>query len=525
MSRTLIPAPFGSLVCHAAFTLACSAGISAGTCAQSISSLDEMTPDTEGQAGSYGNGQVGVAGIVRLRIQSGINQFSDETLVVFSVGEPGTTSEDVPKFIFAHPNAPQIATIGDSGEMIAINAYGPYTQDISIPVTVNVAVNGNYSITTTGLADAGLSCMHLEDLHTNTVILLEEGVPYTFAALASDDPAQARFLLHATAPLPLVPSNATCSGRDDGSAVLTLASGPADVLWMDADGAIMLEQNAVMPGTAQIMALAAGEYGVRVNGDVQCGTMWTNFTIGQPEALDAVAVTEPASCPGSPDGTIDLEVRGGQAPYVFGWSNGSVEEDLVVGAGTYSVAISDVNGCALAPQEYVVGAGEGPDAGISVESQLVAVGEPVLFAPNTLDGVTNAWDFGDGTTSNDLEGVHAYSVPGTYTITLHVDDGNCVSTASIQLVVETTTHIPTVVGRDLNVWLSGDQIVVDHNFNGQEPLFIRIFNTGGQLEQDYRMAPSGSRILLPTNELSAGIWMVRISSGVHMRTFSLPIVR
>ncbi|HNR55182.1 MAG TPA: hypothetical protein PKJ19_08455, partial [Flavobacteriales bacterium] len=116
--------------------------------------------------GFFGGAEVQVANMVRLRIESAINQYSDETVVLFSSGEPAYNSSDVPKFIFAHPDAPQIASMGDGGEMIAINAYGPYNEDISIPVTVDVALNGQYSIVATGLHNIGLSCVRLEDLAT-----------------------------------------------------------------------------------------------------------------------------------------------------------------------------------------------------------------------------------------------------------------------------------------------------------------------------------------------------------------------
>lgn len=487
--------------------------------------VDEQAKVEGNSGGFFGGSQVQTANLVRLRIQSTMNQYSDETVVVFSVGEPEITSRDVPKFIFAHPDAPQIATQGDGGELIAINAYGPYSTAISIPVTVDVALSGDYTIAATGLHNIGLSCLRLEDLATNTVTPLIEGSTYTFTALATDDVNEARFVLHATAPLHLSAMDATCNGRDDGSASVTIGSGPVDITWTDAQGAVLLEQHGVMPGASDFVALQAGEYGIRITGDEACATLNTVFTIEEPASLEAEAITMPSTCPDSEDGTIDLTVLGGQAPYTYLWSNESADEDLVVAGGTYTVLITDANGCTFAPQEYVVGAGEGPDAGIAVASTLVLVGEELLFTPNTMDDVTNTWDFGDGNTSTGLEAVHSYTVPGSYTVTLSVDDGNCVSTASIVVDVQTSTAIAaTTVGKNLNAWVSGDHIVVDHDFGGQHPVLIRVFSTGGQLAQEHRVPNAPARITLPTSDLASGIWMVRVSSGEQMRTFSLPVL-
>lgn len=61
-----------------------------------------------------------------------------------------------------------------------------------------------------------------------------------------------------------------------------------------------------------------------------------------------VAVAEAAQlpCDGAPEGFIDLEVSGGNAPYVYQWNTGSTAQDLFdLPAGSYTLTLTDAFGC------------------------------------------------------------------------------------------------------------------------------------------------------------------------------------
>jgi hypothetical protein len=90
--------------------------------------------------------------------------------------------------------------------------------------------------------------------------------------------------------------------------------------------------------------LAAGTYTVTVTDANNC-TATTSATITQPTAI-ALSVTPANSTCGSANGSINLTVSGGTPSYTYAWSNSSTIQDPTgLMAGTYTVTVTDANGC------------------------------------------------------------------------------------------------------------------------------------------------------------------------------------
>lgn len=110
-------------------------------------------------------------------------------------------------------------------------------------------------------------------------------------------------------------------------------------------------------GTATITDLAGGTYAVTVTDANGCtAVLSTTVTQASPLTLSVAIVNPPcppnAAPPLNGDGEIDLTVTGGTIPYTYAWTtsdgsglNPTAQDQTNLTAGTYSVMVTDVNGC------------------------------------------------------------------------------------------------------------------------------------------------------------------------------------
>lgn len=131
----------------------------------------------------------------------------------------------------------------------------------------------------------------------------------------------------------------TLCGDPSGSATITIlnGTGPYNILWSNGDTGLTAD------------SLVPGIYHVTVSDGTGCsGTESITITGTDGPTLTSVVTGSP-SCSGLTDGSIDITVSGGTAPYTFLWSNGSTTEDLTnVPAGIYEINVMDTTGCFVA---------------------------------------------------------------------------------------------------------------------------------------------------------------------------------
>ena len=129
--------------------------------------------------------------------------------------------------------------------------------------------------------------------------------------------------------------------------------------------------------------------------------------------------------------TVTANVITGVAPYTYLWSNGFTNPTQTVGIGTYVVTVTDAEGCQGMDTINIISAFE-PTANFNYSGTCLF--GPVQFtdASTSAGGspiISWSWIFGDGATSNLQNPIHIYNSPGTYNVTLIVENlHGCIDT-------------------------------------------------------------------------------------------------
>jgi len=137
-------------------------------------------------------------------------------------------------------------------------------------------------------------------------------------------------------------TNVTCFGAANGTASVNVTGGttPYAYLWPATAGS---------QTTATATNLAPGSYTVTVTDKNGC-LQTASITITEPAIALSASITASSNvlCFGSATGSATVTANNGTAPYSYLWSNGSTDQTATgLTAGTYSVIVTDKNGCSV----------------------------------------------------------------------------------------------------------------------------------------------------------------------------------
>ena len=241
-------------------------------------------------------------------------------------------------------------------------------------------------------------------------------------------------------------TNAPCTGSNEAAIELVVNdSGEFEFAWTGPNGFMSSDQN--------VSNLESGDYFLIITNDQGEVVMDTAFIVLQP--LSSIEISnleiQDASCNGN-DGAIQILVDGGVGPYNFdiGIESGMVNSFNELPAGTYSLVVTDANGCEdlmdfeIAGQEIPI-ADLGADLDLCEEEELLlSVGEypSVIWSNGTIGNsitVANSGEYSVTVTSNDgCETVDTINVQflSTVVATTAVDVFTSCPGDSIQLNIE-----------------------------------------------------------------------------------------
>ncbi len=259
----------------------------------------------------------------------------------------------------------------------------------------------------------------------------------------SFDPLEAYGLALTNPDVVGVVTDGLCFGDSTGSVDITVTGGSPAFTYTWSNGTTLED----------LINAPAGTYTLDVNDINSCGRSDLSFTITEPTEVEVLS--DPTSPPCHPNnggglGSIDVTVSGGTPGYVFTWSDNSTNEDLIdVLSGTYTLTITDNNGCASTitedievPDELIAsldysdiscfGAGDG---GIATT---VSGGTPVY---------TYLWSSGDFT--QDLIDLG----PGDYNLQL-IDGNGCVlKTSDLEITIIEPDPLDLTVFEDQTIYI------------------------------------------------------------------------
>jgi|TARA_Y100000034_G_scaffold110937_1_gene143517 hypothetical protein len=101
-------------------------------------------------------------------------------------------------------------------------------------------------------------------------------------------------------------------------------------------------------GTHTFYSLIPGNYVVYITEDNTGCTDQLSFSIVPPSIMVLSSIVSNVTMYGLSDGSISLSATGGSAPYTYLWNTGDTGPNLTgLTAGTYSVQVTDINGCII----------------------------------------------------------------------------------------------------------------------------------------------------------------------------------
>lgn len=245
-------------------------------------------------------------------------------------------------------------------------------------------------------------------------------------------------------------TNVSCNGGNNGSILLSVTGSTANCtcLWKNSSGTIVKPAGPVASG-CNLTGVAAGTYTYEVScgGTISCsGTA----TINQPTPINipTVGVVTNVGC--GQNGSINLSTTSGGTPgtgtppYTYTWlpNLGNTANPTNLSAGSYSVTVTDANGCTATTAPFVVGDTQG-DLVVTITSTNVtckdaANGTITVTVSGGCPTYIYSWS------NPQLVGPNPQNVrPGTYTVTV-TDGSNPVESKTATVTITEPASNPSI---------------------------------------------------------------------------------
>lgn len=383
-------------------------------------------------------------------------------------------------------NEPAVVTVNISGHT-DISCSGEDDGTISGSITGGtgtfvVSVDGT-NFDTTPITDV----FSIDDLTPGTYTVTakdENGCIGTSATVVIDEPSALSMSLSS--------DNLTCFNDASGTITIT-ASGGTGTLEYSLDGSTFQ----IFP---EFGGLAAGSYTAYARDANGC-LATDNITLTQPLEVTASASPAAASCQGSADGSITISTTNGTPPFSYSLDGGSPQTSNVfdqLNPGTYSVKVTDANGCGPTVAGIVVGADVVITPDITTTHVVCAgdaSGSVSIAAAGGLAPYQFSLNGGDFQTGSEFTGL----VAGTYDVTVK-DANGCTATGTATISEPGAIAVSNLAVTNLSCNGDGGGAVVAEASGGTGALTFSIDGNNFQSENAFSGLAAGNYTLTIADE-------------------------
>lgn len=259
-------------------------------------------------------------------------------------------------------------------------------------------------------------------------------------------------------------------------------------------------------GNSSIFNLPGGLYSVTITDDNGC-SFSEEFNFEEDNSFPNIGQqVDDITCNGEGDGSINVEILSGQAPFQYTWSNGSTSQDLgTLSAGVYDLTVLDANGC-NSEHSFIVSEPNSLVIDFDVLNPQTENDNGSIKA-NVFGGVmpyTYLWDFGANT-----EVINNVNI-GTYSITI-TDANGCTHFDEVDLNV-TSTQQNAARDNSFKVFPNPTQdfFFIEIPSSESLPKQITLLDVHGKIISQDAYSQQGNLLRMDAQNVVSGTYIIRI---------------
>jgi hypothetical protein len=448
---------------------------------------------------------------------------SDESMLMFD-GNASSSYDNSDVLDLESPvaDAVEFSFISEDDAPLAQDSR-PFANDIHIPVHLDMPAAGDYLFEVIQTENMPLgSCLYVEDLVTGSIMPVSAG---SQLIVSTDAPYTGnRLIIHGTAPVELITSDASCFGAADGALDISTPAGNWSVTLADDNDSFEYVAN----GSATFDHLPAGTYTLLVeNGESTCGSHATTVIIAEPQEVHSSLVNSSiVSCNEGLTGELQVlvananwftyEIFDAMGSHI---RSGEIEGDHFI-ADALPAKMLSVHIFTTCKNEVIDVDLRDPHAiaaSVTVEqteTNTAGIFEVTLDA-NTENATQTSWALSNGI-SLEGETITTNLETGDYNYEL-VCEGTCPEhfngTFSVQTVTQVSDH-NTLSGMQL--LQLPEMITLSYHGNQNGTVQIQLYDMQGKLiiSRQEVLYP-GSNFILDTSSLTTGIYNIHVFDGAN----------